>query len=390
MLKDDYKIDVIYIQYGLDKYFNIVNDKETLYGLSNWRLLIETFFQEIAKKSKYNIMSKFFDALVMLMKIIGRMQNIMFFPNNLRWFYRKAYKTLCTIHKENPIDVVFTVNSPFSAHLAGELFKKKFNDVRWVAYTVDPYHVGYKDNIFSIFNNTKKALRIECEILSKADMNLLSEEIYENCKIMYETINDKVNVLPYLIEFNNLKDEHIFDCKKINLVYAGRFYREIRNPEYLLQTFLSLQSADIILHLYSTSDCECLINDYVNKSEGRIIRHQVVDSLEIKKVYASADFLVNLGNSILEFKPSKTFEYISTGKPIIHFYRNGIIDEDLMRYPFSLQVDEQNEISVNKIKINDFILLHKGKRITKNEIIQNYYEHSTGYIKYIVYNSFNS
>ncbi|MGD9679060.1 MAG: hypothetical protein AB7V16_12020 [Vulcanibacillus sp.] len=387
LLKDDYKIDVIYIQYGLDKYFNKVIDSETVYGLSNWRLLIETWFQEVSKESKHNILSTLFNAGVMLMKIIGRIQSIIFFPNNLRWFYKKAYKTLCKIHYDNPIDVVFTVNSPFSAHLAGELFKKKFKDVRWIAYTVDPYYVGFKNKRFGFVRKSKKALEAERKILSKADMNLISEEIYENSKILYENNIDKVDVLPYLIEYYNFKSEHRFDSNKINLVYAGRFYQDIRNPEYLLRTFLSLQNTDIILHLYTTSDCERLINDYVNKSEGRIIRHEMVDSFEIKKVYASADFLINVGNSILEFKPSKTFDYISTGKPIIHFFQNGIIDEVLMRYPLSLQVDTQDQVIINNKKIIEFIHLNKGKIANKKEIEEGFYCYSSKNIKSILYSS---
>jgi hypothetical protein len=113
----------------------------------------------------------------------------------------------------------------------------------------------------------------------------------------------------------------------------------------------------------------------------------VVDSLEIKKVYASADFLVNLGNSILEFKPSKTFEYISTGKPIIHFYRNGIIDEDLMRYPFSLQVDARVEVCINKNKINEFIFQNRDKILNEKEICDRFYKYSSTNIKNILFNS---
>ena len=37
---------------------------------------------------------------------------------------------------------------------------------------------------------------------------------------------------------------------------------------------------------------------------------------------SEADFLLNIGNSISSMVPSKIFEYISTGKPIISIYSN--------------------------------------------------------------------
>ncbi len=65
------------------------------------------------------------------------------------------------------------------------------------------------------------------------------------------------------------------------------------------------------------------LTKYVKKAGGRIIKHGLVDTNEIKTVLADADILVNVGNAVAEVKPSKTFEYISTGKPIVNFYQKG-------------------------------------------------------------------
>ena len=42
---------------------------------------------------------------------------------------------------------------------------------------------------------------------------------------------------------------------------------------------------------------------------------------DIIRIYQEADILVNIGNSIDNQMPSKIFEYISTGKPILNFYK---------------------------------------------------------------------
>ena len=58
---------------------------------------------------------------------------------NLGWYSKAAYKELESIHNVRPIDVILTVCSPFSAHIAGAKFKKAHPEVRFNAYTVDPF-----------------------------------------------------------------------------------------------------------------------------------------------------------------------------------------------------------------------------------------------------------
>ena len=383
LLKDKYNVDVIYIQSGLEKIYGRNVGNETLYGLSNWRLWLETWFLERSKKTANKFLNNILLLGVLIMKVIGRLQSMVLFPNNLRWFYKEAYKTLCRIHKENPIDVVFTVNSPFSAHLAGDLFKKKYPNVKWVTYTVDPFYVSHK--IGRVWNwNRNKAFLAEACFLKSADTNFLSEEVYENSKELYEEIGYKTFSLPYLMPtIERWSDNKIFDSSKINLVYAGRFYKDIRNPEFLLKTILLTQNKDIVLHLYSASDCEDVINEYVEKSAGKIIRHPLVTHQEIQKVLLSADILVSVGNSVPEFKPSKIFEYIVTGRPIINFYQNGLIDNVLARHPLVLQVDMQKSLLANS-EFEEFCYAVKGRIIPQSNLESIYEKYSEQSIKKIL------
>ena len=387
LLKEKFNIDVVYIQSNLEKIHGVTVNDETLYGLSNWRLWTETWFQELNSKATNKFLRKLSIVGVMGMKAIGRLQSMVLFPNNLRWFYKEAYKTLCSIHKENPVDVVFTVNSPFSAHLAGEAFKKICPDVRWVTYTVDPFYAGCNRGKKVLGRKYDRALSAEKRVLSHADANFLSEEAYENSKELYAKIMDKTFPLPYLLPCNDNQGDDRFDSSKINLVYAGRFYKDIRNPEYLLRTFLLTKNENIVLHLYAASDCETLIDKYVRKSAGRIIRHELVNSKEVQKVLSSADILVNVGNSLPEFKPSKTFEYIATGRPIINFYQNDLCDEVMEKYPLALQID-QNEQNIDKSVelFEEFCKENKGKCIEWEEVERLFPDNKREHIKSILLN----
>ena len=94
---------------------------------------------------------------------------------------------------------------------------------------------------------------------------------------------------------------------------------------------------------------------------------------------------MNVGNSVAEFKPSKVFEYISTGKPIINFYYPGLQDEELAKYPLALQVEMSGDVSAQKKKICAFIDSVYKKRLDKSEIEEIYHRHTKENVSKILY-----
>ena len=379
ILKENYDVSVVFIQSGLEKINGVSEQGLILYALFNLRLYLENYFIAKAKKKDHSIIQKFFQLMVLFIKAVGRIQSNILWPNNLRWFYKKAYKKLLELHQKTQIDCIFTINSPFTAHLAGRKFKSNFPNVRWMTYTVDPFSSVIKEHSNFLFPKLrgKIDLREERNIYQQADINFVSEEVYATDQAIFAEVIDKIIPLPYmLIEIPTTKKEY-FSSENINLLYAGRFYRSIRNPEYFFRAFLEIENPKIILHLYATSDCEQLIEKYIRLSKDRIIRYDPVGIEEIQKIMTKADILISIGNSSAAFKPSKTFEYISAGKPIIHFYQNGNRDDILDQYPLSLQID-QNEPDIIKSAnlLQIFCIKNKCKSIAWNEISSIYSKHS--------------
>ncbi len=381
LLKDSYSVDVIYIQGGTEKVNGMKHGDETLYAHSNWRLRMEESLRVTQKKTKNKIIRYAAALGIKVAKALGRIQSLFLFPNNLKWFRNKAYKTLCAIHEQNPIDVVFTVSYPFSAHLAGEKFKKAFGDVKWLAYTVDVFYTRHRCWKRALNMKCEKAFTVEKRVLSNADTNFLSEEVYENCPELFVGSTEKTAPLPYLLCYNDVQSDKRFDPTKINLVYAGRFFKDIRSPEHLLKTFLSIEESDIILHLFSASNCETMIDQYTEKSNGRIIKHGMVGYNEIQGVLAGADILISVGNAVPEVKPSKTFEYIATGKPIVNFYQHGLRDEVLEKYPCVLQIGDDFNSREAASEIKDFCVGNKGTKVDLSTIGDIYIGHSAKNIR---------
>lgn len=306
-------------------------------------------------------------------------------PNNLFSYVKAAHKQLQRIHKRRPVDVIFSVGAPMAAHVAAKDFRKDHPQVRWVSYTVDSYASQNKGTC-----GYQKALEFEASVLGQSDRVLLSEEIYENNPVLYSTFAEKCGVLPYQMPPtpSAVETERYFDPDKVNLVYGGRFYKELRNPEYLLQLAMQMED-NCVLHLYCQSDCDSLIDGYVQRSGGKILRHAPVSVEQIQKIYSQADVLVSVGNNTAEFKPSKTFEYIASGKPILNIYYEGQRDTVLEQYPLCLQLERITPIQSGGKMLCKFINDVQNKQLTGEEIEKIFFRHSSENIKHILRSAMN-
>lgn len=346
LVQKEYDTSVICVSCSKNRVFEHAWKK--VFSVGNWFY----YLQNLLEKRKY---------LYHIIKAPVYFLDFFRNPNNLHWYVNAAYKKLEDIHSNKPIDVIFSVGAPMAAHCAAMHFKTHHPEVRWVTYSVDSYAAQNK--------NKKRFREFEKEVLGKSDYNLLSEEIYNNSPFLYDDFTDRVGTLPYLLPEirHEVSHKQYFDSSKINFVYAGSFYKEIRNPTFLLEAFMHTRE-DAVLHLFCSSDCDELINQAVAISHGKIVRHGMVGQDEIADVYAEADVLVSVGNSLPEFKPSKTFEYIATCKPILNIYYNGLRDDVLENYPMSLQICNSTEAILSAKEIDEFISIFAGKMVLEDEV----------------------
>lgn len=367
LIEEQYIVDVICLS-------GVNNDTYTyagkqVYPVGNWYTHIQHKLRD-----KHRV-------LYMSVKLPVYILDLFRQPNNLHWYVKSAYRKLKEIHSIHPIDVVFSVGAPMAAHCAAVRFKKEFPEVRWVTYSVDSYAAQN--------SNKKKFCRFESAVLEKADFNLLSEEIYANSKFLYAGFSNKTGAIPYLLPQISVKTNNYFNNRKINCVYAGSFYKQIRNPEFVLNLFCSMPK-EVVLHLFCTSDCDQEINTIIAQSNGRIVRHDPVTPEKIVQIYLSANILVSVGNSLPEFKPSKTFEYIATGKPILNIYYRGLQDDVLKQYPCVLQICNEETLGKALEQTLLFVRENANVNISLTKITSIYQKYSPENIRDILVRALNN
>lgn len=298
-----------------------------------------------------------------LIHLLGASQLKLSLMGNLGWFVDAANKKLEEINNKKKIDAILTVCSPFQAHLAGVIFNESHPDVRFCAYTVDPY--ASSSRVVPFFRQYEDFVKLERSISSRPDCLFLSEEAINVRQDLYGGLNNCV-ALPYLLPEAKEVEGNVFDQTHIHCVYAGSFYKDIRNPEYMLRVFSSLEDEGLILHLYS-SGCDDMVRKYADKNP-RIKVHGYVSQEELQKVYVSCDILIGVGNAMNDFLPSKTYEYLSMRRPIVFFNPSGFPNLVLESYSHSLQISDDTPINKAVKELSTFISTERGKSVTKEEL----------------------
>ena len=366
LLKEDFDIDILCISGNGTAETVCPEDGVVIHTLTCRRLTNEMRTAGLEKK---------------ILHLIGAAQIKLRLLGNLSWL-RKAYNDkLCELNADRPLDAVFSICSPFAAHIAASDYKVAHPTVHWCAYTVDPY--ATKNRIRPIGVSLPRLCAVERKTLLKADSLLLSEEVYRHRADLYAGHPD-CQPLPYLLPemHSERTGREFFDQKDINCVYAGSFYCDIRNPESMLKWFSCMEDASIKLHLFSRG-CEDLVKQYAKHTSAIVVHPQVAAS-EMAHVYGEADVLISVGNATPEFLPSKTFEYISSCKPIVNIYYPGLHDEVLDRHPMCLQLCNSDQVQQAVPQLQNFIRKNGQETVSTDVIRAIYSKHLPENIKSIL------
>ncbi|WP_026662061.1 hypothetical protein [Butyrivibrio proteoclasticus] len=300
--------------------------------------------------------------------------------SEIRNEYRKQIEKL---FKERSFDAAVAVTEPF--YIADALASAKVDTDKYVIM-MDPY----TNNPSTTDRTRKKKLAREQHVFESArkvftldfvgnDMNYLSEEL------LGKRVNFCVPKVKKCGAGRSDDGATVVDSEKIDFVYVGQLYEDIRNPELMLKIFTRLPD-NYILHFYG-GGCEQIVDKYKEILGDRLVIHGWVSSDESALAQQNAHILINMNNSIKNMLPSKLIEYINTGKPILNICQ--IQDcpsiPYIQKYPMAVNImpmDNDNNIVTAMISDRDletmamevqaFTENYQGK-IVEHDVIENIY-----------------
>lgn len=296
--------------------------------------------------------------------------------------YSKKINEICISHN---IDAVIGVVFPY--YLAEAVAMSKTSAIKAV-YQLDPYTNNYR------LSDSKKESRrrIESRVIKKLDIlfaaNFVKDDLSKELEINNESKIIEANIPGIKLEEVNFKFYTNNECSDtVDCLFAGKFYKDIRNPKYLLDIFCELPK-NYILHIAGTG-CEDLISSYKKILGKRLILYGQVSKQKVNELVQYSNILINVDNTIDNQMPSKIVDYICTGKKIINFCKssNTLSNNLLMRYPNGISVYENDiDIDSNVAKIIEFT---KTKRInfSSKDILENYIEYTDKFVSKLIFDT---
>lgn len=290
---------------------------------------------------------------------------------SLGWSLQRAAKLGTKLQRMNSYAAIISVSLPFKSHqIAYKIAKRSNNKPKWFVYEFDPFF--YNDEIKRCFFRKLYMNILQSSTFNTCDSILVTPELFEFYKNCFGiNYTKKMTIVPFA-GIQHKHQLHNSDTKsntdEISILFAGRLYRRIRNPEFALNSFLETHS-NIQFSIYTDYDLNEL--NSVIGNDQRINMYPFVSRQELDVKYQQSDVLVNIGNTVNFQVPGKLFELITTGKPIIHFSKiaNDPAIKYLERYKISLIIDENKVTPLEAAKqIDKFVIENRNTRLSCEEV----------------------
>lgn len=256
-------------------------------------------------------------------------------------------------------------------------------------YQMDPYTHHQQLSVKGEAKRKKK----EKKIINNIDFLFTTPLIYDEFKkkdldLDFEKIIPCEFPLIKPLDDDMVGKVHIDAESDVNFYYIGHFYKDIRNPHFLLELMKRLP-ANYILHIVGDNATEELV-EYAKSNPERIVLHGWVSPDEAVRFIKKADVLININNVVTNQLASKLFDYINSGKPILNICK--MYDcpslNYVAKYEYALNLFEQDSISDETIKcVMSFVENCAGKSIPKDIISSTFFSNTTLFVSEQIINA---
>jgi len=217
-------------------------------------------------------------------------------------------------------DVIISVSLPFSSHVAAYIINKEKRK-KWIMDIGDPFSL--KSNAFENNKYFYKSLNyfFENKFFKMADQIVFThKDASLEHKEFFNINNEKIEIGNPISEFNknvyqNSKTYN-YNIEPIKIGYFGILTKGVRSPNEVLKYF---QNLDYVFHWYTNPDSKNMILQNNIDQNKHLFFDMVPRNEALEIMVTSFHCLLSIGNLNASQLPSKVIEYISTGKPVIHF-----------------------------------------------------------------------
>jgi glycosyltransferase involved in cell wall biosynthesis len=288
-----------------------------------------------------------------------------------------ACTTALRIIREEGITVLYSTAPPWTTHVACWWLKKK-SGVKWVADIRDPWTrrpwMPAEDRRGVRYSLLKK---IERTVVNSADRLILNtSHLHKDFCAYYKNVNpEKFLTIPNGIDTDDFLglDGAKSSFDRFVVTHGGSLYRK-RDPRPFLQALSELvrdkaiAESDVLVRFLGGVDAKFDIHGWVReyKLDSMVRIEPPIAHDEYLKALLSSDVLLLIQPDTDLQVPSKLFEYMAVGKPVLALAHSGATSEAVEEYGHGMVVQPYD---VNAIK-NAITKLLTQRRLATDEVSQ--------------------
>jgi|GEM_PF-4180323 hypothetical protein len=297
-----------------------------------------------------------------------------FFPaSNLFYnpvWVNESVDALEKILSTESFDIIIPMAGRYEAAVAAMLVCKKHN-INLGLYQVDPCSTN---QVISA-STYEERLNFEKELYCFAKFVITTPIIYEEMKgIAFDEHQNKVQIMEFPnVVIRSMTNKRERNNRTVRCIFAGLMHPCCRDPKFTMKLFSRLTDQNIKFELIGVKHDE--LTQYFNIDiPSNVVCRGRMPLEETQREISDADILVNIGNKLTNQVPSKLFEYIASGKPIVNICVNKTCPSlpYMERYLYALnlfQTSENEEFARQVAELEKFIHENAGKSVPANQIL---------------------
>ena len=305
-------------------------------------------------------MSRKHESLRHIMTIIQKLFAMWCYPKMLPVSYERLKKASQLLHNKVSFDIVISEHYCVESLLCGCSLMNKYG-VKHIAILWDPIKGQTVTHYLPKSFTDNRIEKIENFAINNSSLIISTGTMKE----YYRNIEDgafgkrKFLGFPGIIAPEKDADVNVSQYIRegyINIVYSGQLSSVYRNPIPVVDLFNNCTYASKInLIFFAMGDVKERLDSFSFK--GNLSNNGYIPINELHTIYRHADFLLNISHTNANMVPSKLFEYMSYGKPIISAYitEGDAAEKVLTHYPESLVLNLNQSIIENSNKLESFL-----------------------------------
>lgn len=309
--------------------------------------------------------------------VLRKVKRIFAIPDMYFYWAIKASKYGIDLMKKENFDVMFSMHEPPSSHICAYLIKRKFFNLKWIAYWSDPW---LKDSTREGSTYIRKRIEgyYENKVVKLANKHIFVTKANRDDYI--KTYNLKIEDTAIITRgydesvYNEIKKNSIpkyIDKSKINIVYTGEIFSKLRDIRPFINAINILKGENIELYnklnilFFGNIDNE-EVKDELSKFDNSIVSNRIPYN-EALGYMINADILLLFGNKNSKQIPAKIYDYFGCSAYILVIL--GDDNDPIIDVVSNLEkcsVVKNNKEDINKSLMELYIKILKGE--TSSEI----------------------